>query len=933
MSKSIGDWHADAHIGSDNVAWVDALYERWLAQDDSVPPQWARYFNSLANGVLKDTSHATIRRHYLDNAETTTHVGSDSSGAVNLDGLVGAYRQHGYRCAHLDPLNLQVRGDLDELNYHRHNFSTRDLEQTFDVGDFQAGPKRLRLRDAIDLLKRIYCGNMGVEVMYMPHLEERKWLLHRIERAGGVWDCPSAKRMRLLELLIAAEGLEQYLAGHYPGTKRFGLEGAEVLIPVLDEIIYAARPKGVMEVVMGMAHRGRLNVLVNILGKNPADLFQEFEGNYTPIGAGDVKYHQGFSSNISTEGGELHLALSFNPSHLEMIGPVVQGSVRARQDRRKDSYGLNVLPILVHGDAAFAAQGVVMESFQMSRTRAHRIGGTIHIVLNNQVGFTTSDKRDARSTEYCTDVAKLLGVPVFHVNGDDPEAAVFAAQLALDYRQRFHKDVVIDLVCYRRLGHNEADEPRLTQPVMYKAIKAHPSLCRQYVDSVVGDRVLARRDVEAMRLQYRSALKEGRHVVKSLVHEPDTSLFVNWSPYLHRDWNEPCDTNVSVSHLREISKQINTLPEGFREHPIVNKLLKTRHAQLSTGTALDWGCAETLAYATLLSEGHRVRLVGQDSRRGTFSHRHAVICDQDNGNEYIPLKHLGQQDSGAFMLYDSLLSELGALGFEYGYAATAPDVLTIWEAQFGDFGNAAQVIIDQFLSSGERKWGRLCGLTLLLPHGYEGQGAEHSSARLERFMQLCAEHNMQVCVPSEPVQMFHLLRRQILRPLRKPLTVMTPKRLLRHPEAVSSLRDFAQGGFVPVIGDSAGPALRAARRLVLCSGKVYYDLVASRKQYKRDDTVIMRLEQLYPFPEDELHAAVSRYKHLDKVIWCQEEPRNQGAWYNIRHRIMRTMDALNICIELSYVGRPPSAAAAVGSTRLHEDEQARLVAEAMGKDS
>ena len=666
-------------------------------------------------------------------------------------------------------------------------------------------------------------------------------------------------KLHLLERLTAAEGLEKYLGTKFPGTKRFGLEGGESLIPMLDEIIQRSGSYGSKELVIGMAHRGRLNVLVNILGKKPGDLFDEFEGKkLVERGSGDVKYHQGFSSNVMTPGGEVHLALMFNPSHLEIVTPVVEGSVRARQDRRKDSVGNKVVPIAIHGDAAFAGQGVVMETLQMSQTRAYKTGGTIHIIINNQVGFTTSFREDARSTEYCTDVAKIVGAPILHVNGDDPEAVQFATKLALDYRMEFHKDIVVDLVCYRRRGHNEADEPSSTQPMMYSKIKTHMTTRDLYAKALLGEGVISEAGDKDLVESFRNALDNGEHVVKALVKEPNKELFVDWTPYLGHEWTARHDTRVAVGTLQALGQKLCEIPEGFVLQRQVNKIVEDRRKMAAGALPINWGCAELLAYASLLMEGSEVRITGQDVGRGTFSHRHAVFHNQKDGSTLVNLTKLSE-DQPRFQIWDSFLSEEAVLAFEYGYSATKPNALVIWEAQFGDFANGAQVVIDQFISSGEHKWGRLSGLTMLLPHGYEGQGPEHSSARLERFLQLCAEHNIQVCVPTTPAQVFHMLRRQVLRPLRKPLVAFTPKSLLRHKLATSSLEELADGSFQTIIPEVDGHEPSAITRMIMCSGKVYYDLLEKKRTEGLNDTVIIRIEQLYPFPQDDLDELIISY--------------------------------------------------------------------------
>jgi 2-oxoglutarate dehydrogenase E1 component len=669
-------------------------------------------------------------------------------------------------------------------------------------------------------------------------------------------------------------------------------------------------------------------VLVNVLGKAPSALFSEFEGKYDTAhltGSGDVKYHKGFSADLRTQGGNVHVALAFNPSHLEVVNAVVEGSVRARQERRDDSLGERVVPILIHGDAAFAGQGVVMETLQLSQARGYSTGGTLHLVVNNQVGFTTSRPDDARSTMYCSDVAKMLEAPIFHVNADDPEAVVFVTRLAMRYRMRFHKDVVIDLVCYRRLGHNEADEPSATQPVMYSAIRKHPTARKLYADRLVADGVLTSFEADGLVEEYRAGLDEARPQARASLGMIGNKYTVDWSPYLEIDWAAKPRTGLAPKRLAALGARITAVPEGFTLHPRVQQVVTNRQKMLAGELPLDWGCAETLAYAGLLEDGYAVRLSGQDCGRGTFFHRHAVWHHQQTGETFVPLQHIAERQP-RFQVIDSVLSEEAVMGFEYGYSTTDPGVLVIWEGQFGDFANGAQVIIDQFIVSGESKWGRYSGLTLFLPHGYEGQGPEHSSARLERFLQLCAELNMSVCVPSTPAQMFHMLRRQMLRSFRKPLVVMTPKSLLRHELSVSSLADLQSGAFQNIIDeiDPVDPA--SVRRIVLSSGKVYFDLLKARRAAGQTDVALARLEQLYPFPIEEYEALLARYPKAREVVWCQEEPQNQGAWYQIRHQLERPIAGKR---ELLYSGRAPAAAPATGIAKVHEAEQAAIVRAAL----
>lgn len=928
-----------AHLSGGNAAYVEELYELYLHDPNAVPEEWRTYFQKLpADGnVANDVSHSTIRDHFVLLAKNQRRAQPVSASSVSTEHekkqvevlrLIQAFRMRGHQAAQLDPLGLWQRPVPDDLSIHHYGLTDADLDTTFRTGELYIGKEEATLREIHQALQETYCRTIGAEFTHIVDSEQRKWFQQRLESVRGRPAFSPEVQVHVLERLTAAEGLEKYLGTKYPGTKRFGLEGGESLIPILDEIIQRSGSYGTQEIVIGMAHRGRLNVLVNTFGKNPRDLFDEFEGKKVEgLSSGDVKYHQGFSSNVMTRGGEVHLALAFNPSHLEIVSPVVEGSVRARQDRRNDATGDKVVPISIHGDAAFAGQGVVMETFQMSQTRGYRTGGTIHIVINNQVGFTTSNPQDSRSTEYCTDVAKMIQAPIFHVNGDDPEAVLFVTQLAVDYRMQFKRDVVIDLVCYRRRGHNEADEPSGTQPLMYQKIAKQRTTRELYADLLIQRGTLSQADVEAKVNEYRDALDNGLHVVKSLVKEPNKALFVDWRPYLGHTWTARHDTRFDLKTLQDLAGKLLEIPEGFVLQRQVAKVMEDRAKMTAGGMPINWGYAENLAYATLLFEGHPVRMTGQDIGRGTFSHRHAQLHNQKDGSTYIPLKNLfpGQPK---FELYDSFLSEEAVLAFEYGYATTTPNALVIWEAQFGDFANGAQVVIDQFISSGEHKWGRLCGLTMLLPHGYEGQGPEHSSARLERYLQLCAEHNMQVCVPTTPAQVYHMLRRQVIRPLRKPLVVLSPKSLLRHPLAVSTLEDLAEGSFQTVIGEIDPVDPKKVERLILCSGKVYYDLLAKRRAEGRDDVAIVRIEQLYPFPEEDLAEALAPYKNLKHIVWCQEEPMNQGAWYCSQHHMRRVATAHKKDLLLQYAGREASAAPACGYPSMHAEQQEKLLQDA-----
>ncbi len=840
--------------------------------------------------------------------------------------IINAYRFLGAHQADLDPLARFEKEALPELTPEYYGIGPADLDQEFDTGTL-IGPKRAKLADTIARLKRIYCSTVGVEYMYLSDVPRKRWIQERMEGADGYFHHAPETRKHLLNRLADAETLEKFLHTRYPGQKRFSLEGSESLIPLLDTIISRTALHGAREVVMGMAHRGRINVLNTLLGRSLESLFEEpANGRKDGPLSGDVKYHQGFSNDVVTPNGPVHLALAFNPSHLEIVHPVVRGSVRARQDRRADTRGIEVVPVIMHGDAALSGQGVVMESLNMSQTRGFRNGGAIHVVINNQIGFTTSDPRDVRSSLYCTDVAKMVEAPVFHVNADDVDAVAWVAQLAVDFRYTFHKNVFIDLVCFRRHGHNEQDEPLVTQPLMYRKVREHPGTRAKYARRLIEEGVLRGGEDEAMVAASREKLERGESLSPPAPSDFKQVFATDWGRFRDGDLNMAADTAVPLEDLRRLGERITQVPEGFGLHDRVARVVADRRRMTAGEQPLDWGMAENLAYASLLDRGTNVRLTGQDSSRGTFFHRHAVWHDQNrklrSEGVYAPLEHLHERQ-GVFAVIDSLLSEEAVLAFEYGYATAEPDTLVLWEAQFGDFVNGAQVVVDQFISSGEAKWGRLCGLVLLLPHGYEGQGPEHSSGRIERFMQLSAQNNWQVCVPTLPAQIFHLLRRQIVRPVRKPLVVFTPKSLLRHPQAVSPLADLAQGGFRAVIADPAAP--NDAKRVVVCTGKLYYELSAARGE--RRDVALVRIEQLYPFPEDKLRAVLSAYPQAQSFVWAQEEPMNQGAWYAIQHH-------LNHCVpderRFSYVGREAAAAPASGYLSRHKSEQAEIINQALG---
>ena len=933
-----------SHISGANAAYIEDLYEQYLSDPNGVAPEWRDYFDRLPKVAtstvsLHDVPHSVVQQQFAQiskmRVRTEATVAHDSQATeyerkqVRVVQLISAYRQRGHQAATLDPLGVDLRDPVPDLDLGFHQLSEADADTVFQVGNLYYGASDATLKDIVTALQRTYCHTVGAEFMHIVDTEQRHWIMSRMESVRSAPEFSRDQRIQILRRLIKAEGLEKSLGSKYPGTKRFGLEGGESLIPMMSEAIERIGGYGAKEVVIGMAHRGRLNVLINILGKNPGELFDEFEGRAEYTGSGDVKYHQGFSSNVMTSGGEVHLALAFNPSHLEIVSPVVEGSVRARQDRREDPVGDSVVPIVIHGDAAFAGQGVVMETFQMSQTRGYKTGGTLHIVLNNQVGFTTSRRDDARSTEYCTDVAKMVQAPIFHVNADDPEAVVFVTQLAVDFRNTFKRDVVVDLICYRRRGHNEADEPSVTQPQMYAAIKKHPTTRDLYANKLIMAGVLTESEDTDLVARYRESLERGDPLVSSLVREPNKTLFVDWTPYLGHEWTVECDTRFPIADLKTLSESMAEAPEGFAIQRQVGKILEDRRKMGAGAQEINWGFAEVMAYATLLVEGYPVRMTGQDVGRGTFSHRHAVLHNQREEGQHIALQHL-RNEQAEFEIFDSLLSEEAVLAFEYGYATTAPKGLVIWEAQFGDFANGAQVVIDQFITSGEYKWSRVCGLTMLLPHGYEGQGPEHSSARLERYLQLCAEHNVQVCMPTTPAQVFHMLRRQAIRPLRKPLIVMSPKSLLRHKEATSSLEDLANGRFETVLDETDNLDPAKVRRLILCSGKVFYDLRAARRERGIEDIALIRIEQLYPFPEEDLERVVGAYSNIEDAIWCQEEPMNQGAWYASQHNMRRVIQRHKVDVYLRYAGREASASVSAGYTALHLKQQEQFIDEALG---
>ena len=935
MNQSMAEQLAATMLYGANADFVEDLYERFLANPENVDPTWREYFAQLAAGSRGEVAHGPIRERLIESlgrpagAAASEPAPQANAKQAGVSRLIQVYANRGHLSANLDPLGLSKPPKPYVMNLEYFGLADADLDSEFFTGSRTTEfANRLKLKDILAELRFIYTGTIGAEFAHVSDTDERLWLQDNFQSARVTRRFCAEEKINILWQLTAAEGLERYLHTKYVGQKRFSLEGAESLIPLLDDLVQRGGSMGVEETIIGMAHRGRLNVLVNLLGKSPRHLFDEFEGQYdlaTLRGSGDVKYHKGYSADLKTPSGNVHVALAFNPSHLEVVNAVVEGSARARQERRGDAQGVKVLPVQIHGDAAFAGQGVVMETLQLSQARGFHTGGTVHVIVNNQVGFTTSDPRDARSTLYCSDVAKMIEAPIFHVNADDPEAVCFVARFALEYRMKFHKDVVIDLVCYRRHGHNEADEAAATQPLMYQAIRKKPTVRHVYAEQLVREGVLAAAEAAAMIDRYRDGLDQGKPLARAALGLIGNRYTVDWSEYLGADWSEPVKTGIDMPRLRTLGKAITSYPPQWNLNARVLAIMKSREKMVAGELALDWGCAENLAYASLISDGYPIRLTGQDSGRGTFFHRHAVLHDQITGRRYAPLQHLAPNQP-KFTVTDSVLSEEAVMGFEYGYSTTEPHCLTIWEAQFGDFCNGAQVIIDQFISSGEAKWGRLSGLTLFLPHGYEGQGAEHSSARLERFLQLCAEYNMQVCVPSTPAQLFHMLRRQMVRALRKPLIVMMPKSLLRHPLSVSRLEELAGGGFRNMIDEVDDVKASAVTRIVLCSGKVYFDLLKAKRDAKVETVALVRIEQLYPFPSDEYEAIIRKYSNAREIVWCQEEPQNQGGWYQIRHRLQANLGPKH---ELLYAGRAGAAAPATGIPALHNQQQKNLVTAAL----
>ena len=917
--NAFDEWLASTALGGANQSYIEELYESYLEDPSSVDESWRATFDALPKTTAAEQPHSPVRDYFRrlareNTTEAVTVIDPEASAKlVKVLQFINAYRFRGHLEAKLDPINYYrwKVSSVPELDYRYHGFTEQDLNETFNINHYVYHRDNIKLGDLAKMLKETYCGSIGLEFMHVQDMEQKSWLQSKLESQLNKPLFSKEEKINLLSELTAADGLERYLGAKFPGAKRFSLEGSDAFIPLMKEIIRHASKQGVQDVMFGMAHRGRLNMLVNVLGKKPEDLFDEFAGKHSGERTGDVKYHQGFSSDFAVGDRRVHLTLAFNPSHLEIVSPVVIGAVRSRQTKKNDTERNQVLAVTVHGDSAVAGQGVVQETLNMSNARGYTVGGTIRIVINNQIGFTTSNPNDTRSTEYCTDIAKMIQAPIIHVNGDDPEAVAFAARMAVEYRNLFKRDIFIDLISYRRHGHNEADEPLATQPMMYSIIKKHPTPRKVYADRLIAEGVITEEEAIEMMNLYRDALDNGDRVVKEW-REMDTAQ-MDWLQYLNYDWTSPYESKFPQERFQTLAERVSEYPETLRAHPRVEKIYADRREMAKGEKLFDWGMAETMAYATLLDEGANVRLSGEDAGRGTFFHRHAVVHNQNDGTGYVPLTHL-HANQGRFEVWDSVLSEEAVLAFEYGYATTDPKTLTIWEAQFGDFANGAQ------------KWGRMCGLVMLLPHGYEGQGPEHSSARLERYLQLCAEQNMQVCIPSTPAQVYHMLRRQAIRKMRRPLIGISPKSLLRHPLAVSSMDELVNGTFQTVIGEIDDIDPKQVKRVVLCSGKVYYDLLEKRRANNQTDVAIIRIEQLYPYPHEDVKKALAPYAHVTDFVWCQEEPLNQGAWYCSKHNFDSSIPEH---VKLKYAGRPASASPAVGYMSLHTKQQKQLVEDAL----
>ena len=938
-------------LSKSNSAFIEQMYLQYINKDPSLPSSWKTYFEEIGEEVdivvkeLNGPSWSPKKNKILlknieekskdDNEINKFEIIKSNANSIKAVSMIRSYRQRGHLIAKLDPLGLMQSEYLDELHPESYGFKKNDYDKKIFL-DGVINKDYSSIKEILEFLKDKYCGSIGYEYMHIANPTERRWFRDRVEKTDDFKFTQNGKEA-ILNKLIQAEGFEKFLHTKYVGTKRFGLDGGESLIPALEQIIKIGGQFKVKEVKIGMSHRGRLNVLANVLQKSYKRIFNEFAGEISGSedGAGDVKYHLGASSNREFDGNSVHVSLTDNPSHLEAVNPVVLGQTRAKQFFHKDKERKKVIPILIHGDAAFAGQGVVAECFAMSGLPGHNTGGTIHIIINNQIGFTTSP-RFARSSPYPSDIAKMVEAPIIHVNGDDPEAVVYAARIATDFRLKFNRDVVIDLICYRRFGHNEGDEPSFTQPLMYKKIKSHPSPVKVYGERLVENNSISQEFLNSSIKNFKDLLNDQFKNAKD--YKPKIEWFEGtWSRYKpERGKDKRGVTGADTKKLIEISNKINSVPNEMNIHKTILKILDNRKLNVKKGSGIDWSTAESLAFGSLLEEGYPVRLVGQDSGRGTFSQRHSVLRNQVDNSRYVPLNNISKKQKN-FEIVDSFLSELAVLGFEYGYSLVEPNTLTIWEAQFGDFANGAQVVIDQFIASGERKWSRATGLVMLLPHGYEGQGPEHSSARLERFLQLCSNDNMQVMNCTTPANYFHALRRQMHRDFRKPLIIMTPKSLLRHKYCVSNLEDFSKkNSFHRVLWDHAiDPKCKGfiklknskkIKKVILCSGKIYFDLLEAREKLKRDDIVFYRIEQLYPFPAKALAKEVKPYAKNAVFYWCQEEPKNMGAWFSVRDYIQWTLDNIKANNKhISYIGRSPDASPATGYAKRHISQQQEII--------
>jgi 2-oxoglutarate dehydrogenase E1 component len=960
-SKNL-DFEKTSFLSKSNSAFIEQMYLKFINKDTDLPEDWSNYFEGMGeelNIIAKEINGPSWSlKKKIDIDELQKKIDKDdkklpkNKNQINLDNeeinklngysikavaLIRSYRQRGHLIAKLDPLGLLKTEYLEELHPESYGFQKKDYQKKIYL-DGVINKQYSSIKEILGFLKKTYCGHIGYEYMHISNPTERKWFRDRVEKSEDTLQFTKNGKEAILNKLIQAEGFEKFLHKKYVGTKRFGLDGGESLIPALEQIIKIGGQSKIKEVKIGMSHRGRLNVLANVLQKSYKRIFNEFAGEFNSSseeGAGDVKYHLGASSNREFDGNSVHVSLTDNPSHLEAVNPVVLGQTRAKQFFHKDRERKKVIPILIHGDAAFAGQGVVAECFAMSGLPGHNTGGTIHIIINNQIGFTTSP-RFARSSPYPSDVAKMVDAPIIHANGDDPEAVVYAARIATEFRLKFNRDVVIDLFCYRRFGHNEGDEPSFTQPLMYEKIRSHPSPIKVYGNRLVAENMISNDKIENLIKNFKELLDDQFKNAKN--YKPQIEWFEGtWSAYRPEKGKDKRGiTGADTKKLLEISEKINAIPEKLNLHKTIVKILNSRRESVKNGSNIDWSTAEALAFGSLLDEGYPVRLVGQDSGRGTFSQRHSVLRNQIDNSRYVPLNNISNNQK-QFEIVDSFLSELAVLGFEYGYSLVEPNTLTLWEAQFGDFANGAQVVIDQFIASGERKWSRASGLVLLLPHGYEGQGPEHSSARLERFLQLCSNDNMQVMNCTTPANYFHALRRQMHRDFRKPLIIMAPKSLLRNKYCVSYLEDFNKdNSFHRILWDHAiDPKTNGfiklkknsgIKKVIMCSGKVYFDLLDAREKLKKDDVILFRIEQLYPFPAKTLVKELKPYAKNAKYYWCQEEPKNMGAWFSVRDYIQWTLETINAKNkEIFYIGRSPDASPATGYAKRHISQQQEII--------